>query len=153
MVRKPAVECREQLQLPLRDWQHGQHAALPTGDMPTPHRRVRDARGQPSGASTSGKVMRAGTLPARDARGRFVAFPTTSAPAWYVFCCDGYRVPAEPTVAPPTTAPPEPQALPRAIVRSRGPWLSRADLECVALTLIVLIASAIYWWHLPTQRW
>jgi hypothetical protein len=39
---------------------------------------------------------RARPLPSRDARGRFVAFPTTSAPSWYVLCADGYRVPARP---------------------------------------------------------
>ncbi|HEX8108879.1 MAG TPA: hypothetical protein VF516_14205 [Kofleriaceae bacterium] len=39
-------------------------------------------------------------LPSRDARGRFVSFPTTSAPSWYVLCADDYRIPGEAEVMP-----------------------------------------------------
>jgi hypothetical protein len=63
---------------------HGRFVARP-GATPRPARvsplRSRDASG------------RARSLPLRDARGRFVAFSTTSAPSWYVFCADGYRIP------------------------------------------------------------
>ena len=47
----------------------------------------RDARDDPD---------RVHVMPSRDARGRFVAFPTTSAPRWYVFCAAGYRIPGRP---------------------------------------------------------
>jgi hypothetical protein len=116
----------------------------------------RDARGRfEAGANVTPKAPRVRTLPSRDNRGRFVSYPTTNAPSWYVFCCgDGYRIPREaPTSLLPPIAPVAPHALPRAIAQLRRPWLTRSDLQSGLLVLIVLLVSALYWWHLPPPHW
>src|SRR5882724_359811 len=112
----------------------GHHLALvPTARAAT---RTRGAQ-TPTDRSTAragvtAKVARTRTTPSRDSRGRFVSFPTTNAPSWYVFCADGYRIPGEPpadAVAP--SAPTARQPLPRAVARSRRTSrmrLTRADL-------------------------
>jgi hypothetical protein len=118
-------------------------------------RRTRDARGRfEAGANVTAKAPRVRTLPSRDNRGRFVSYPTTNAPSWYVFCCDGYRIPGEtPGSLLPPIAPVAPHALPRAIAQPRRPWLTRSDLQSGLLVLLVLLVSALYWWHLPPPHW
>ena len=88
-------------------------------------------------------------MPSRDRFGRFVAFPTSDAPSWYVFCTDGYRIPGETAAG--AIVQPEPtvrQPLPRAVARSQRPWrpsLTRADL----LTYLVFATGIIAMlWHL-----
>ena len=124
-------------------------------DASTRDRRPRDARGQfVAGAARAVKPRRAGALPSRDGRGRFVAYPTSNAPSWYVFCCDGYRIPEDrPTPSPPPIAPAAPHALPHAIARPRRAWLTRSYLENAILFILFVIAAAWYWWHLPPPRW
>jgi hypothetical protein len=122
---------------------------------PTRSRWARDARGR-CAASIAGIVkprcVRA--LPSRDSRGRFVAYPTSNAPSWYVFCCDGYRIPEErPTLLPPLVAPAAPHALPSAIARPGRAWLTRSNLENAVLFVLFVIAMVLYWWHLPPPRW
>jgi hypothetical protein len=76
-------------------------------------------------------------LPSRDARGRFVAFPTTSAPSWYVFCADGYRIPGDA---------PQPQPLPPArVVRRRCPAMRWDE---VATWLLIGTFVVIVGWHM-----
>lgn len=104
-------------------------------------------------ASIKAKATRTRTLPSRDNRGRFVSFPTTDAPSWYVFCADGYRIPGEPLpveIAP--AAPTARKPLPRAVARSRRTprWrLTRADLLTYSLFVIAYIALLWYGLHLP----
>jgi hypothetical protein len=94
------------------------------------------------------RAPRVRTLPARDSRGRFVAFPTTNAPSWFVFCCDSYRIAGEPpTTLSPKVAPRLPE-LPRAIVRRRRPRVTQAQLENAVAFLLLMIVLAWYWWHL-----
>ena len=104
-------------------------------------------------ATDIGKVARARTMPSRDSRGRFVSFPTTDAPSWYVFCADGYRIPGEPptdAIAP--AAPTARQPLPRAVARSRRvsrTRLTRAELLTYLVFVVGYIAVLWYGLHLP----
>lgn len=92
---------------------------------------------------------RARVLPSRDSHGRFVAFPTTSAPSWYVFCAGAYRIPGDADVVPiHLTAPPvpAPQPLPPAcIVRRRRPPMQWDE---VATWLLIAIFFFFFVWHL-----
>jgi hypothetical protein len=89
-------------------------------------RRPRDAHGWfVACAAGPVKPRRVRALPSRDNRGRFVAYPTSDAPGGYVFCCDGYCIPEDPSEQPPMIAPAAPRALPRAIARPRRIWLTR----------------------------
>src|SRR5439155_247167 len=82
-------------------------------------------------------------LPSRDARGRFVAFPTTSAPSWYVFCANGYRILGEAEAMPMlVSAPPAPppQPLPSArVVRWRRPAMRRDEVVNWLVMLVFLV--------------
>lgn len=122
---------------------------------PTRGRRPCDARGRfvavPAGVA---KPRRERALPSRDSRGRFVAYPTSDAPSWYVFCCDGYRIPGEPPApSPPLIAPAAPRALPRAIARPRRARFTRSYLANAILFVLYVISMALYLWHLPPPRW
>jgi hypothetical protein len=81
-------------------------------------------------------------------RGRFVAFATTSAPSWYVFCADAYRIPGNADVMPMLlTAPPvpAPQPLPPArVVRRRRPPMQWDE---VATWLLIAIFVVVVGWH------
>jgi hypothetical protein len=98
-------------------------------------------------------------LPPRDAKGRFVAFTTTSAPSWYVFCADGYRIPGDEVAATATQneAQPatQPQPLPRArVVRRRRSPTQWQDV--VSWILITLFVAVVGWRGLHLQvphRW
>jgi hypothetical protein len=118
-------------------------------------RDARDARGRSvAGATGAAKPLRVRTLPSRDSRGRFVAYPTSDAPSWYVFCCDGYRIPEDPPAPPPPLiAPTAPRALPRAIARSRRAWLTRPYLENAILFVLFVTAVILYLRHLPPPHW
>ena len=133
----------------------GHHLALvPTARAAT---RTRGAQ-TPTDRSTAragvtAKVARTRTTPSRDSRGRFVSFPTTDAPSWYVFCADGYRIPGEPptdAIAP--SAPTARQPLPRAVARSRRisrTRLTRVDLLTYLVFVVGYIAVLWYGLHLP----
>jgi hypothetical protein len=87
-------------------------------------------------------------LPSRDARGRFVAFPTASAPSWYVFCADGYRISGDADVRTMTvdTRPasqPEP-LLPACVVRCRRPSM---QWDAVVSWLVIAIFVVVVGWH------
>src|SRR6185436_18325959 len=122
---------------------------------PTRGRRPRNARDRfVAVPAEAAKPRRKRALPPRDSRGRFVAHPTSNAPSWYLFCCDGYRIPEEPLApSPPLIVPSAPRALPRAIARPRCAWLTRSYLENAILFVLFVIAMALYWWHLPPARW
>lgn len=116
--------------------------------------RTRDARTSSHRsalrATVPSKAVRARTMPSRDNRGRFVSFPTTDAPSWYVFCADGYRIPGEPPTD--ATAPTARQPLPRAVARSRRiprTRLTRADLLTYLVFVVGYIALLWYGLHLP----
>jgi hypothetical protein len=84
-----------------------------------------------------------------------VAFSTTSAPSWYVFCADAYRIPGEASAqveSPARTAPETEHPLPRAAARTRRFRFSRAELQTVVMLLIVVVVSAWYGFHLPPPR-
>ena len=105
---------------------------------------------------TSGSAaQRARNLPPRDARGRFVAFPTTSAPSWYVFCADGYRIPgsADVMTAVDPAAQPEPLLAPARVLRHRRPamrWDEVATWLLIA-TFVVVIGWQMIHLHLPNR--
>ena len=87
-------------------------------------------------------------LPSRDARGRFVAFPTTSAPSWYVLCTDSHRIPGEAEVMPmQVSAPPAPlpQPLPPARVVHRRRRVMRRD-EVVNWLVMLAFLVGMYWY-------
>jgi hypothetical protein len=121
----------------------GQHVlAIPGAS--TRCRRLRDARGRfVAGAAGAVKPRRVRALPSRDGRGRFVAYPTSNAPSWYVFCCDGYRIPEDRQAPPPPPISPAARhALPHAIARPRRAWLTRSYLENAILFVLFVIAAA-----------
>jgi hypothetical protein len=97
-------------------------------------------------ATTAPGAARARKVPSRDNRGRFVAYSTTNAPSWYVFCCDGYRIPGEAPVALPPAAVPVPAS---ATPRKPRLQIRRADVESLALVLLILMVSAWYGLQLP----
>jgi len=117
--------------------------------------RLRDAHGRfVASAAEAVKPRRARALPSRDSRGRFVAYPTSDAPSWYVFCCDGYRIPEDqPAPPPPLIVPAAPRARPRAIARPWRASLTRSYLENAISFVLFVIATTWYWWHLPPPRW
>ncbi|HEX3764858.1 MAG TPA: hypothetical protein VHW23_39450, partial [Kofleriaceae bacterium] len=83
------------------------------------------------------------SLPSRGARGRFAAFSTTSAPSWYVFCADGYRIPGDDEVrATAIDARPDPEPLPPArSMRHRRPamqWDEIATWLLIATFVVVV---------------
>ena len=89
------------------------------------------------------------TLPPRDARGRFVAFPTTQAPSWYVFCADGYRIPGDAEVIQ-VTERTAPQPLPPAkVVRRRRPFMERGEALTWLVLLLFLVVVGWYGLTLP----
>jgi hypothetical protein len=143
MVRRRSASARarwEQLALALDERrQAGEHATSTV----TCVTRSRFVRG--TGVPQGGPRVRA--LPARDSRGRFVAFPTTNAPSWFVFCCDSYRIAGEPAV--PLLPAPSLHEFPHAIVACRRPRVTRAHLENAIAFLLFMITLAWYWWHLP----
>ena len=134
-------------------------AGHPLALAPTPRVAMRTRGAQTptvhstASARVTAKVARTRTMPSRDGRGRFVSFPTTNAPSWYVFCADGYRIPGEPpadTIAP--VAPTAPHPLPRAVARlRRSPRtrLTRADLLTYLVFVVGYIAVLWYGLHLP----
>ena len=124
-------------------------------DASTRDHRGSDARGRfKAGAARAVKPQRVRALPSRDSRGRFAAYPTSSAPSWYVFCCGGYRIPEnQPAPPPPPIAPAAPHALPRAIARPQRAWLTRSHLENAILFVLLMVATIWYRWHLPPPRW
>jgi hypothetical protein len=92
------------------------------------------------------RCMRA--LPPRDSRGRFVAFPTTAAPSWFVLCVGGDRVAAAPST------PIEAGAQAPKVARSSAPrvWrpdFSRSGLHSAFLVMLVIVMSAWYRLQLP----
>jgi hypothetical protein len=135
----------------------GHHLALePTPRAATPTRRAQTRADRSTASATvAAKVARACTLRSRDSRGRFVSFPTTDAPSWYVFCADGYRIPGEPPEAIAPTAPTARQPLPHAVARSRRiqrTWLTRADVLTYLMCVVGYIAVLWYGLHLPRLR-
>ena len=104
-------------------------------------------------ASATSKTARTRAMPGRDACGRFVSFPTTDAPSWYVFCADGYRIPGESlpeTIA--AVVPAERRALPRAVARVRRTprvRVTRVQLLMYLACIVGYIALLWYGLHLP----
>jgi hypothetical protein len=90
------------------------------------------------------------TLPARDGRGRFVAYPTTNAPSWYVFCCDSYRIVDErPEALVPPAAPRALPTLAHAIAQPRRWRCTRTDAQNGLAFLLLVLVLTWYWWQLP----
>ena len=112
------------------------------------HRRhgfsvLRSRRLHPGGATAPSVRIR--KTPSRDSRGRFVAFATTTAPSWFVFCCDGYRIRGEASETPVSTSAsiPVPARPPK-----RRFFLHRAEIENLALMLVFFVACFLYRLHL-----
>jgi len=80
-------------------------------------------------------------IPSRDGRGRFVAFATTNAPSWFVFCCDGYRIAGQPLEPVSTSVVPASAPVRQRRLRFR---IRRAELENVALMLLFCIVCVCY---------
>jgi hypothetical protein len=133
-----------------------QQLALPLGGYdlvltptPRPAMRTRDTRTH----NQRSKVARTPTMPSRDSRGRFVSFPTTDAPSWYVFCADAYCIPGESSadaIAPAARTAHQP--LPRAVarpLRTARTRLTRTDLLTYLVFVVGYIAVLWYGLHLP----
>jgi hypothetical protein len=106
-----------------------------------------------SSAPSSAPPRRPRPTPARDCRGRFVS-RTASAPSWYVFSADAYRIPGEAlpvALAAPTisTGPASPAVRKRPRKR---PWFTRGDLESALLALFIVLVSLFYAAHLPRPQ-
>lgn len=145
-----AKQCREQLALALGEQREvGNRAPVTVTSARRRIRGSRDASGRFMAGTRPERVSRVRTLPARDSRGRFVAFPTTNAPSWFVFCCDSYRIAGEPATTLSPMVAPRLHELPRAIVRRPRPQVTRAQLENAVAFLLLMIVLAWYWWHLP----
>jgi hypothetical protein len=105
----------------------------------TPHER------RAAHAEAIRRPSRVRNVPSRDARGRFVAYPTMIAPSWYVFCCGSYRIPGEAKPATPAAL-----VTANAPAKARKPRLRirRGDIESLALAFLILLASVCYRLHL-----
>lgn len=95
-------------------------------------------------------------VPSRDARGRFVSFPTTSAPSWYVLCADGYRIPGEADVMAmqvntPPAPPPQPLS-PARVVRRRRLGMRRDEVVNWLVMLVFLVGMYWYAFSLPVPH-
>jgi hypothetical protein len=144
MSREPGAGIdhrHEQLTLALRTHSESRvhdNSLTPIKRIPGPSTPSRRRR---RGGQATTPNTRVRTIPSRDSRGRFVAFTTTTAPSWFVFCCDGYRIPGKQSARVPainceaTTRP-----------RSHRSWfrVRRADVENVAFVLLVLITCVWY---------
>jgi hypothetical protein len=93
-------------------------------------------------------------LPSRDHRGRFVSFPTTNAPSWYVFCADRYRIPGQAEVVPlSATERPAPQPIPSAkVVRRRRRSVQRDQVVNWLVILLFLVVVGWYAFSLPAPQ-
>jgi hypothetical protein len=98
------------------------------------------------------------SLPSRDARGRFVAFPTTSAPSWYVFCADGYRIPGAdeadtvPMKVSASPTPPAERLLPARVARQRRLAMRRDEVVNWLVMLVFLVGISWYAFNLPVPH-
>jgi hypothetical protein len=135
MMEMQATASARPRTLPARDARGRFVAVLGTGSE-TPRARALPSRDD---------RRRARVLPSRDARGRFVSFATTTAPSWYVFCADGYRIPGDAEVVAMTVdarPAPEPQPLPPArVMRRRRPamqWDEIATWILIAIFVVVV---------------
>lgn len=72
-----------------------------------------------------------------------------NAPSWYVFCCDGYRVPGAPE-SPKPAAPVIVSACAKA--RKTRSRIQRGDIESLAIAVLVLVASVWYRLHLSVPH-
>ena len=118
---------------------------------PRPVRTSRQRSASSANPTLCTRAPRTRKTPSRDSRGRFVAFPTINAPSWYVFCCDGYRIPADlpaESNAPVMTATTNRPAPAKRKPRKRWLGITRGDVEMVGISLLVLIVSAWYRLHL-----
>jgi hypothetical protein len=117
---------------------------------------ARDARGRfmarAGAVPRASRTPRVRTLPARDSRGRFVSFPTTQAPSWYVFCAGHYRIPEAPAAPLPAVVLPAPQAAPRPTVRTPRRRWTRSDVQSTLLMLLVLVVTFWYGLQLPVPH-
>lgn len=119
-----------------------------------PGATLRPARTSPlRSRDASGRVR---SLPSRDARGRFVAFSTMSAPSWYVFCADGYRIPGDEVRATAIDArlARESQALPPArAMRRRRPAMQWDEIATWLLiaTFVVVVGWQMLHLHRPNR--
>jgi hypothetical protein len=82
--------------------------------------------------------------PSRDSRGRFVAFATMTAPSWFVFCCDGYRILGETGETPVSTS----ALVPAARRPKRRFLIRRVELENIAIMLVLFVVCFVYRLHL-----
>jgi hypothetical protein len=88
-------------------------------------------------------------MQARDRRGRFVS-RTASAPSWYVFSAEAYRIPGEP---PTILVAPTPSPAPAATAARKRRWFTRSNLESALLVLLITLVSSSYAAHLPRPQW
>jgi hypothetical protein len=107
---------------------------------------------RPRSASATPPV-RVRALPPRDSRGRFVAFPTTQAPSWYVLCVGGDRIAPAPPAAIAVAGTPV-LVRPPALARSRRHTrltrlLAHSGLHSAAWVVLVIVVSAWYRLQLP----
>jgi hypothetical protein len=92
-------------------------------------------------------------LPPRDARGRFVAHPTTAAPSWYVFDAAGYRIVGDSELLAPVPLPAAPR-VPRRVTRramptSRPSLIASRDVRFLISMTIFLAILFAYALQLP----
>jgi hypothetical protein len=151
MQRCGNTSCRREqltLALAMQPLTQAAVAALTRGN--SPHARsLRTSRERRAAAlDRAYSTSRVRKVPSRDSRGRFVAYSTTNTPSWYVFCCDGYRIPGATPVSHPTTNVVTRTETTPAKARKPRLWIQRGDVESLALVLLILIASAWYRLHL-----
>ena len=85
---------------------------------------------------------------------RFVSFPTTDAPSWYVLCTDGYRIVGEPEAnSVQMTERPAPLTLPAArVVRRRRSSLLSDQIVSWVVMLAFLVGMYWYAFSLPVPH-
>lgn len=91
-------------------------------------------------------------MQARDRRGRFVS-RTESAPSWYVFSAEAYRIPGEPPTMPVALTVPTASPAPATPAARKRRWFMRGDLESALLVLLITLVSSFYTAHLPRPQW
>jgi hypothetical protein len=119
---------------------------------PGPFLERRDTKRRSAALVGNRPQRRVRAMPDRDARGRFVSFSTTSAPSWYVFSADAFRIRSEADVLPARDLTcPAPLPVARVVVQRRPGRCLGEVLTWLSLALFIIVMGC-YGLSLPVPH-